>query len=464
MLTTDYLIIGSGAAGMSFADQLLAETNAGIVIVDRHHLPGGHWNDAYSFVRLHQPSAFYGVGSRQLGSNCIDVSSLNRGYYELASGSEIVSYFDRLMQERFLPSGRVQYFPMCDHLGDGRFISLVSGAIQQVAFSKRLVHATFLDTQVPSTHTPSFRVAEGVKLVAPNLLPVSAPGRQRYVILGGGKTAMDVGIWLLQMGVRPENIRWIVPRDSWVRNRDTTQPGDAFFERTVGGMAHQLEAAAEATSVADLFERLERRGQMLRIDRTVRPTMFRGATLAILEVEALSTIKDVVRKGRVRQIERDAIVLEKGTVDAAPDDLYVDCTAKAFSRRPPVPVFNGDQITLQMLRTGRYSFSAAFIAHAEAVYDDDAIKNDLCAPISAPDVAADWLRDMLSDLRNGQRWAAEKALRTWIAEHRLSGAGFPDTGAASRPEGIRILERLREARPGAAANLARLVAELDRPI
>ena len=71
---------------------------------------------------------------------------------------------------------------------------------------------------------------------------------------------------------------------------------------------------------------------------------------------------------------------------------------------------------------------------------------------------------MLSDLRNGQRWAAEKALRTWIAEHRLSGAGFPDTGAASRPEGMGILERLREARLGAAANLARLVAELDRPI
>jgi hypothetical protein len=249
-----------------------------------------------------------------------------------------------------------------------------------------------------------------------------------------------------------------------VQNRDTTQPGDAFFERSAGGMADRLEAAAEATSVADLFERLERRGPMLRIDRTVWPTGFRGATLSILEVEALRTIKDVVRKGRVRRIERDAIVLDEGTVDAAPTDLYVDCTAKAFSRRPPVPVFNADQITLQILRMGRYSFSAAFIAHAEAVYDDDVIKNDLCTPISTPDVAGDWPRNMLSDLRNAKRWAAEKPLRTWIAEHRLSGAGFPDTGAASSPEGKRILERLREARPRAEASLARLVAELDRPI
>ena len=42
MLTTDYLIIGSGTAGMSFADQLLTDTNATIGIIDRHHMPGGH--------------------------------------------------------------------------------------------------------------------------------------------------------------------------------------------------------------------------------------------------------------------------------------------------------------------------------------------------------------------------------------------------------------------------------------
>lgn len=57
-LETDYLIIGSGAVGMAFADVLLTETNANIIIVDKHHKPGGHWNDAYSFITLHQPSSF----------------------------------------------------------------------------------------------------------------------------------------------------------------------------------------------------------------------------------------------------------------------------------------------------------------------------------------------------------------------------------------------------------------------
>lgn len=56
-----YLVVGCGAMGMGFADVLVAETNATLVMVDRHHAPGGHWNDAYPFVRLHQPATYYGV-------------------------------------------------------------------------------------------------------------------------------------------------------------------------------------------------------------------------------------------------------------------------------------------------------------------------------------------------------------------------------------------------------------------
>ena len=85
-------------------------------------------------------------------------SGLNKGYYELASGAEIVSYFDKVMQERFLPSSRVQYFPMCEYLGDGRFVSRLSGAMQQVAVGKKLVDATFLDTQVPRPTVRPFKL------------------------------------------------------------------------------------------------------------------------------------------------------------------------------------------------------------------------------------------------------------------------------------------------------------------
>ena len=45
-IKSDYLIVGSGAVGMAFADTLLSETDATMTIVDRYPAPGGHWNVA----------------------------------------------------------------------------------------------------------------------------------------------------------------------------------------------------------------------------------------------------------------------------------------------------------------------------------------------------------------------------------------------------------------------------------
>ena len=104
-ISTDYFVVGSGAVGMAFVDTLLAESSATVVIVDRHHAPGGHWCDAYPFVRLHQPSAYYGVNSRQLGSHGKDATGINVGMCERASGAELLSYYEQVMQG-FLASGR----------------------------------------------------------------------------------------------------------------------------------------------------------------------------------------------------------------------------------------------------------------------------------------------------------------------------------------------------------------------
>lgn len=48
--------------GLAFADELRQrDASAHIVLVDQRAKPGGHWNDAYAFVSLHQPAAYYGV-------------------------------------------------------------------------------------------------------------------------------------------------------------------------------------------------------------------------------------------------------------------------------------------------------------------------------------------------------------------------------------------------------------------
>ena len=110
-LTADYLIVGSGAMGMAFADVLVEESNATLIIIDKYPAPGGHWNHAYPFVALHQPAAFYGVKSRELSNGKIESTGLNKGYGSLSSLSEIQAYYKAVMEEQFLPSGRVHYFP-----------------------------------------------------------------------------------------------------------------------------------------------------------------------------------------------------------------------------------------------------------------------------------------------------------------------------------------------------------------
>jgi len=105
-LTADYVVVGAGAVGMALADTLVAESEASVILVDRRAHPGGHWNDAYPFVRLHGPSAIYGVNSMPLGSGRVDESGLNQGLHELASGAEILDYYQRVLHERLLASGR----------------------------------------------------------------------------------------------------------------------------------------------------------------------------------------------------------------------------------------------------------------------------------------------------------------------------------------------------------------------
>ena len=46
VIETDYLIVGAGASGMAFADALIAECDADVVMVERRHCPDGRWNAA----------------------------------------------------------------------------------------------------------------------------------------------------------------------------------------------------------------------------------------------------------------------------------------------------------------------------------------------------------------------------------------------------------------------------------
>lgn len=315
-IETDYLVIGAGAMGMAFTDTLITESGARVVMIDRACQPGGHWTTAYPFVRLHQPSAYYGVNSRALGNNTIDLVGWNQGLNELAPVGEICAYFDAVLQQQLLPTGRVDYFPMSEYLGDGRFRTL-AGTEYVVTVNRRIVDATYLRAVVPSMRPAPYSVAPGVDCVAPNELPKLGT-RDRYVVVGAGKTGMDVCLWLLRNDVCPDKLTWIMPRDSWLIDRATLQPGPTFVRQFRESYGATLEAIGAATSTDDLFDRLETAGTLLRIDPSVRPSMYRCATVSHLELEQLRRIRDIVRMGHVQRIEPTTI----------PSRLTDDCIAR----------------------------------------------------------------------------------------------------------------------------------------
>lgn len=461
-LEADYLIVGSGAVGMAFADTLLTETDASMIIVDKFHKPGGHWNVAYPFVTLHQPSAYYGVSSRELSSGRKDQVGLNQGLNDLASGAQVSAYFDDVMRHQFLPTGRVQYFPMCDYHGDGQFSARLTGEAYQVDVRKKFVNAAFLNTTVPATHTPNFTIADGVQFIALNALPEIASPPAGYVVIGGGKTGIDACLWLLENGVHPDYIQWIVSRDAWLLDRRNTQPTEEFFCDTLGAQAAQMESIAQAGSIDDMFDRLEASGYFVRIDTSVRPTMFHGATVSQQELVELRRLKNVVRMGHVRRIDTHQIELERGTLPTSPDHIHIDCSASAIGNLEQTPVFAGNVITPQTVRSYQPVFSAAFIAHIEATYADEAEKNRLCTVVPLPNTELDYLRLTAAFMMNQYTWSQDKALRAWLLGNRLDG--FSQMVANVREtdtEKLQILGRLRENSMPAMAKLQQFLAASD---
>jgi hypothetical protein len=271
---------------------------------------------------------------------------------------------------------------------------------------------------------------------------------------------MDACVWLLQSGVDPEAIQWIKPRESWLLNRSYAQPGE-LVGSLLQGIALQMQAAAGATSADDLCDRLEAAAQLRRVDPRVRPTMFKGTTIADWEIDLLRRIENVVRLGHVRRIERDQITLDQGTIPTGPGHVHVHCSAEGLRRPPALPIFAADRITLQPVRVGLVPFNAALVAFVEARRDDDAEKNRLCPPNPFPNAPLDWARGTLIQMRADRLWSKEADIQEWLERSRLN----PMRGLRARigdPEVLQASQRYAENVRPALARLAELTGQTTR--
>jgi hypothetical protein len=300
-------------------------------------------------------------------------------------------------------------------------VSRLTGEATAIRVRRKLVDATYLETPVPKTHAPSFDADPKARLIPVNDLVELPEAGTGYTIIGGGKTAMDACIWLLDNGVAPGVIRWIRPREAWLLDRAFQQPLDLVV-RLIEGVSLYLEAAAEAESVDDLFGRLEACGQLVRLDPTMEPTMYRCATVSSDELESMCRVENVIRKGRVNHVGTDQIVLDEGTIPTDGGQIHVDCSAAGLRLTRGRPMFEPGLITLQQVRTCQPTFNAALVAFIEATREDDAEKNRLCPPNPYPDTALDWISASYIAQRAQTAWHGEPDLIAWMEQSRLNAA------------------------------------------
>jgi hypothetical protein len=224
-----------------------------------------------------------------------------------------------------------------------------------------------------------------------------------------------------------------------------------------------MEAAAQASSVDDVLLRLEDAGVMMRLDRSVTPTMARAPTLGRWELELLRGIERVVRLGHVRRVDPGRVTCDQGSVTIAGDAVIVHCAASGLQNPPLVPVWGPSAITLQTIRAGFPCFGAALVGYVEATRDrdkdsdtdSDTEKNRLCPPTPYGNTLADWAAMNVRGTRATQAFGAEPDIKAWADTVALNPARVP-ADRAGDADVTAALQRLREHTPAGLARLAAL--------
>jgi len=422
-LACDYLVVGGGASGLAFVDELIHRSkDLTVVLVDRRAKPGGHWVDAYEFVRLHQPAAFYGVSSRRLETK-------GGGGCDLASKAQILAYYELVLVD-LVATGRVTWLPQSDYRWDGRVESRTQKElVTQVTIRRKTVDATRSETHVPSNSKPNYTVADGITLVPINHLSRLARPWERYVVIGAGKTGIDAVLHLLDSGVDSDNITWIISKDCWFANRDPVMSencGTAITQL----VKDQVECFMTSETVTELYHKLEKKGIVMRLDSTIEPAKNRNATVSTAEMAKLRTIQNMVRKGRIERITEKEIIFANGDViETSSSSLHIDCSTASTGFLHPKQLFIGNTINLQMVMLPQPCYSASIIAAMEVKFPDDEDKKNELTPIGISDLesmswdlSAYWL--MLRDMFINQEKVAKLLGIPWLWGNRLSGFKF----------------------------------------
>jgi hypothetical protein len=159
---------------------------------------------------------------------------------------------------------------------------------------------------------------------------------------------------------------------------------------------------------------------ILRLDSSIQPSMIKGATVSLGELDRLRSVGKVTRLGHVIRVDSESIVLEGGSVPTSPDHLHVHCASAGLSDNPPRPIFTDDTILLQPVTRVSLSLSAGLVGLVEASGRSTAEKNRLCPPNMWFDTPFDWIRHLLTGMRTELEWQEAPDVLAWVETSRLN--------------------------------------------
>ena len=236
-------IVGAGYAGLNaaFVATRYLPSTARVLVLDKHQQPGGMWNDAYSYVRLHQPYKQFTVG------NIAWTLGRERSY--LATRDEVAAHLRHCFD---VISKRVDIdarwgWECLDHTEDGTSVVVTArdpDSDVHTFTAKRFIDATSFNVEVKDPLPLTSRV---VRSVAPEGLAdsglLSRDHSDPVWVVGSGKTAMDTIVALVR--ANPERpLGMVTGTGTYFYNRDLVNP--TGLKRWTGGVRYNAIFAGAA--------------------------------------------------------------------------------------------------------------------------------------------------------------------------------------------------------------------------
>eukprot|EP00931_Biecheleriopsis_adriatica_P102260 TRINITY_DN77252_c0_g1_i1.p1 TRINITY_DN77252_c0_g1~~TRINITY_DN77252_c0_g1_i1.p1 ORF type:complete len:571 (+),score=102.00 TRINITY_DN77252_c0_g1_i1:199-1713(+) len=262
------------------------------------------------------------------------------------SREEMLVYYQEVLQE-LIRTGRARFFAECSY--ESGLIRSVYGKAWPVS-AKKLVEA--YHSEGPVERPKPLPKNAGVCVVAPED-PSVLEGAPEYLVVGAGKVGMNSVFWLLENGIDPDMITWILP-----------DPSSAFWLR------EQMAPCSRPCTPR-------------RPSKDLSADSFQCSSLTHGQIQELRRVTNVVRMGHVTGAEVSRLLLERGQVPLKPGAMVLDCTEGLETAPKAVPIWQPGQLVLQTLAASGRAKSAALIAAVELQPGTDEEKNQLFKPATS---------------------------------------------------------------------------------